>query len=103
MVKKESLLYINFIGELVEVVLKSTQKIIHGNEDGVDESTHPIAIQGFLMDEDEEYYFLGDTMTSMSKAVRKDQIVCIQMLEQKTVFDEILEEMPVPNEDTERN
>lgn len=106
MVKKKSsseLLFLTFIGE--KVVLTSTFKITDtvDSEEGVHQIELPLMLDGYLMDMDDEYYYLGEDPKSVSKAVRKDQILSIEIESMKTVYDQILDEMDSPIEDTDIN
>lgn len=37
----------------------------------------PLIIEGFLLDSDEEYFFLGMTMDEVTEAVKRDEVVRI--------------------------
>lgn len=101
--KKETLLFLTFSGEPVEVITTATQKVTVGSENHVAEEQTPLALHGILMDEDDDFLYLGDEQNGIGCAVRKNQIVAISLLEIKSVYDTMLEELQVPGKKEQQN
>lgn len=96
--------YETFVGEYVEILTKlNTTKTIT-NEDGQQmDITMPLIFEGYFLDEDDSFYFLGKTPDHVSNAVKKDTVSVIQITEMRSEFDDILDGMPDPQSDTELN
>lgn len=100
--KNPSLFHLTFIGEYVEILTCFYQKHIEGNQDSISEQTVPIVIQGYILDIDDEFYYIGNNPSEVVRAIRKQDARAFEILQPKNVFDEILEHMPVPeNKDSE--
>lgn len=82
-----------FIGEVVSITTSTNLSQTVELEDEVVQIDIPNTFDGFLLDADEEYYYLGDTPHEVSKVVRKEQCVAIEIAKLKTKYDEILDEM----------
>lgn len=85
--------FLTFIGELVEIA----GSFFHGNEE------HNIKIAGFVLDVDDEYYYLGDTPEEINQAIRRDRVIYIQILEQVDPVLEILQDLEVPKDEIGKN
>jgi len=62
-----------FIGEFVDIITKRRSSRISVNPDTgeTDQIEMPMVISGYLLDEDEVYYFIGVTPKEVSNAVKK--------------------------------
>ena len=69
--------FLTFIGEFVEVA----GSFFHG------EVEVPIRIQGYILDSDDQFYFLGDTPEEISSAIRKTSVVYIEIVEDNPMKD----------------
>lgn len=58
-----------------------------------------IYIEGFMMDQDDDYYFLSTETEEIDLAVRKSQVTSIHTIKQKDKYDTMLDELEIPNED----
>lgn len=72
-----------FIGEYVEIIAKT------GLTDKV-----PVIVQGYLLDIDDDFYYLADDGNSVSRALKRSELCVIEIAKTKTLFDEILENTP---------
>lgn len=98
-----SLFGLCFHGEYVEIVTSLYQKNIEGDETGVIDQTLPIVLKGYILDMDDEYYYLGNTPEEISKAVKKEAVKYIEIISEQNVFDQILEDFPTPGTKEEQN
>ena len=93
-----------FIGEYVELTTSlSLKTAIDAGEEGQIIQDGPVNVTGFLLDQDDTYYYLGEGPSAMDTAVKIDAVKAITIVKQKTIFDEILDEMPNPENDEEFN
>lgn len=73
-----------FAGQFVNIVMKSikgTQTTDHGSIQG------NVVMSGFLLDEDETYFYLGKDQDKIDEALRKDDVVRIYQEEPEPSFD----------------
>lgn len=96
--KPNELFFQVFIGEVVSITttIKSSETL--QLEEETVQVDIPNTFDGYLLDVDDEYYYLGETSKEISKAVRKDQSISIEIAQLKTAFDAILDEMDEPEE-----
>lgn len=74
---KKDLFYDLFAGEYVRVISKlSTQEQIQ-TEESVTQQEHPIVFEGYLLDVDDDYYYLGDTDQAIDRAIARRETVGI--------------------------
>ena len=85
--------FLTFIGELVEVA----GSFYHGDTEAA------IKIAGFVLDADEEYYYLGDTPDEITQAIRRDRVIYIQILEPVNPYLEKLKQLEIPEDETKQN
>jgi hypothetical protein len=83
-----------FVGEYVEIACEF---------ETTTSGKLPVALQGYLLDADEEYYFLGKNPIEISSTVKRDKIAYIEIIEDVDQATMILEEMPVPETEEENN
>lgn len=99
----DSIFFLTFIGQAVTI----TTTVLHSMRYPLSDEQHiesmPLYYEGILLDEDQEYYYLGNTPDEVSQAVKKVHVLHITVIEQKTVFDHILEHTPLPTDDSEFN
>ena len=64
-----------FIGQFVMVVTNMTQNASVSNDEGLIESAEiPVTMTGFLIDADNDYYYLGNTPDEVLTAIKKEMI-----------------------------
>lgn len=85
--------FLTFIGELVEIA---------GSFKHEGKATD-ISLIGYILDITPEYYFLGNNPDEICKAIKRNAVTYIEIVDPEDPFIEILEEMEVPNNEQERN
>lgn len=95
----ESTFFLAFIGQAVTI----TTTLKHTISDEHNTESTPLFFEGILLDHDDEYYYLGATPNEITQGVKKNIVAHIMILDNKTVFDAILEQTPVPTDTTEIN
>lgn len=90
----------NFAGQLVEIFTGVLQKV--EDEHGIQEV--PLAIQGFIIDIDENFIYLGNTTAGISKCVKIGDGLVIEIIppqptkQEATEFDDILDNFSTEGE-----
>jgi hypothetical protein len=95
----DSTFFLAFIGQAVTI----TTTLRHTVSDEQNTESIPIFFEGILLDHDDEYYYLGATPHEITQGVKKSIVAHIAILDNKSVFDAILEQIPVPTDTTEVN
>lgn len=88
------LFWVTFVGEYVEVLCK-----FETPESG----RMPLAIQGYMLDVDDKYYYIGKNPLEVISAVDKNDVAYICIIEQIDPAVQMLQEMPVPKAEEENN
>lgn len=86
-----------------EEILITTDLIETSAQTSTDLEKNPLYFQGILLDIDEDFYFLGDTPAEINQAVKKKNVVHIGIVEKVDEYEEILRDMPTPNNKEEIN
>lgn len=86
---------LSFVGEFVQVLTDFVLSASQMNEtsDGSlssEDMSHPLIVEGYMLDSDDSYVYLGPTPDQIGQAIKKDRIVFIQVLENKDTLDEIM-------------
>jgi len=84
--KTSETFYSAFIGELVEVI---TQFKL-GEAEAVG------TLSAYLLDVDEDYYYLGETGEEVSTAIKRTSVYSIRIIKSSTWKEKLLNEMEVP-------
>lgn len=91
--------FLTFIGEKLR--LMTHQKITESVE--VEEGTQVVetnlTLSGYLLDLDNEYYYLGLTPSEVSFALRKTDVFLIEIERLSSAYEEILENVESPEDD----
>lgn len=85
--------FFSFMGEYVEIC----GSFYHGNDEAA------IKIQGYLLDIDNVYIYLGDTPDEISNAVKKERVIWISVYTPDNEYRRILTDLEVPESDEEKN
>lgn len=77
--KKSDRFFKDFAGEFVMVVTN----VVASKPTMEDEmpQTVPIMLEGYLIDQDEEYYFIGATPDKANQVVKKNSVVIMQCID----------------------
>lgn len=80
---------LSFIGEAVQILTDFTLTTSTANED----SLTPLIVEGYLLDSDENYVYIGSTPDQVYQAVKKDRIVFIQVLDKRDALSDIMDSL----------
>ncbi len=83
-----------FIGEEIEVLVNLKYKSEDSDENGCIIQETPLAIRGFLLEIGPDLLFLGDNATEISKVLKYNQMVGIEIIKYESKYDEVLENFP---------
>lgn len=78
----------HFINKEIEITIDLQYKSEETTEEGVLMTSSPLSMRGYLIDLDEEYLYLGETLEEVTNFVLKSRVVGGQL-----VFDEIDERL----------
>lgn len=81
--------FLAFVGELVGIVYNAGKNAVQ--------------LSGYLLDYDDEYYYLGDSEEEITNAIKKNRVIHIQVLDPENEYQQILEELEVPEDETQKN
>lgn len=86
-----SVFFDTFIGEYVEIVLKLKNKTIVSSPEETVERIGYVSFNGFLLDIDDVYYYIGETTTQIYRAVAIKDVVSISIdsIEPESVLNDI--------------
>lgn len=88
--------FLTFVAEYVEVTTKllATQEEHH--------VTMPLTIRGYLLEHDENFYYIGGDPENIHYAVRKDEVVLFTIINPDAEADQILNDFE-PQSETDIN
>jgi hypothetical protein len=84
------------IGEKVIITLGVSTSVSSEDEDGSIVKTGPLQLQGFFLDESEDFIFLGHTEKEVSCSVKKSSVIFIEN-DKNDALDEIIDKITPPN------
>lgn len=73
--KKNQRMFDLFTGEFVQIILDKDTKITEQKNDNISVNELPILLEGYLVDEDDDYLFLGQQPTLINQAIKKEYVV----------------------------
>lgn len=88
------LFWVTFIGEYVEVLCKFETP---------DSGRMPLAVQGYMLDADDKFYYIGKNPLEIASAVNKNDVAYVCVIDNIDPAVQILENMPVPEAEEETN
>lgn len=80
--KKQSIFNL-FKGRYVQAITRMTITGKLTNEHGMNEKVRPLSIQAYLVGETDTDYLFGDTPVDISVAIRKEDLVLVEVLPPK--------------------
>lgn len=86
-----------FMGEYINIVTDIMIVEYNANDTNATEQNAPLVARGFLLDEDENYIFIGENPLEIAQAIAKSRIVMLQIEKKKSKFEEMLEDMGDPS------
>lgn len=78
---KKTLFYDLFIGEYVEIISKTPIEISEETANGILHQKTPMIFNGYVIDIDDLYIYLGPEPFAISQAIRKDEYISIAVTE----------------------
>lgn len=93
---KNSTFFDTFVGEFVHLVTKLPMQIDSSNEDSRTIQSDLFRLEGYLLDIDEKYYYLGETNQEVGIAVSISEVLSISIA--KTELDGILDIIETPED-----
>lgn len=94
--KSTSPFYLIFIGEFVEIICS-------GPSTTTEVGVFPIVANGYLLDLDENYLYLSDDATTIVRAIKKKNIVTIEIVKQIGQAEQALMNLGIPDKRDEGN
>lgn len=91
----------SFVGEKVEIVAGFYQNYMEETADSRITNQAPASIQGFILDLDDDYMYLGKNPTEVSMCIRRDTVLYIEILVERNEYDVILDSLPQANKGEE--
>lgn len=88
--------YLSFIGEMIEVICA-------GASTTTEIGMFPIVANGYLLDLDDEYLYLSDDALTIARAIKKNNVVTVEIVKQMTPSEEALINMDVPGRKEDGN
>lgn len=92
-----------FMGEFVNVITDIMIVEYAQNEAQTIEQNAPMVAQGFLLDSDSNFLYLGDNPLEVTQAISKSRITMVRVERKKNRYEEILDEMGNPNKNEDFN
>lgn len=93
MSKEESRFFLTFIGEMVMITTDIATKAEMTSEEGTMYEEGPLRLQGFLLDEDDKFYYLGGSPDNVTDAIKKIAVKHIKIIPARTQADDIFDGM----------
>lgn len=86
---------LSFLGERVDILLKIFKKVTSESNEETVSTTEPILAWGFILDKDDEYYYLGDSPDQINKCIRITDVAAIEISksEQDVIFNQLLDQV----------
>lgn len=92
-----------FMGEVVKIVTTINTTEYINTEEGPTEQTSPIILKGYLMDYDDEYYFISENADEVACAIKKDKVALIEIQKEYNVYEDILDDLAIPTKKEDIN
>lgn len=97
MAKKQDLFFQIFAGEYVSMVTTVKTRTVQLIDDEPAEVEMPVIIEGFLLDKDDSYYFIGESPDEVIAAIRIEHVIQVEISNPKDHYDQLLTEMQAKN------
>jgi len=88
-----------FAGEMVQVILDKDVEQTSQKQDSINIMKTPLIVQGFMIEEDDDFIYLGYEPEQISQAVKKSYIIHIEVGELKEGLEEIMDIGDLPKSD----
>ena len=81
--------FLSCVGEYVQVITAFQM----ATEDS-GETSLPLIVEGYIMDADDSYIYMGSDNEGIRQAIRNDYVVFVQVLEKANELEEIFSSVP---------
>lgn len=89
-----------FCGEYVMIIINKEAEETIQTETKIKSTKHPLVVTGYIIEEDDEYLFLGHDPQLISQAIKKSYIIHIEITDERDADAELLNEIvDVPKSD----
>jgi len=92
--------FLSFFGQRVKVLTSIFQSFSVNTPEGIAQESLPITIMGYILDADDQYYYIGSNPHEIRQAIKKEKVIAIEVYteedEQAENYDKLLEGMGVP-------
>jgi hypothetical protein len=86
-----------FMGEFVNVITDIMIVEYNQNEVQTLEQNAPMVAQGYLLDADDAYLYLGENPLEVNQAISRGRITMVRVDRKKSKYEELLDELGDPN------
>ncbi len=90
--------FASFIGDRVEIVADFYQNYEEETAESRIRNHAPASIQGFILDIDSEFLYLGKNPHEVSMCLKRDRVLYIEVIgapgEERSPYDELLDSLP---------
>jgi hypothetical protein len=87
----------NFVGLKVEIVADFYQKYQEETEVSRITNEAPASIQGFILEVDDHFIYLGKNHTNPTMALKRETVLYIEVIQDKNEYEQLLDEMDIPD------
>lgn len=87
-----------FCGEYLQIIIDKEIETVEQSETHSKQTKIPVAINGYLTDEDDQFLYIGYMPDSINQAIRKEYIIHVEVSEEQTIMDELIASGEVPDE-----
>ena len=88
------ILYDSFIGEFIRLTTKLSSKIQNQTETEIETQESPIMLDGYLVDMDDKYFYLGMSPDTITCAIEINTVAFLQILQELNPLENILDNLP---------
>lgn len=93
MTSEPSVLFMTFQGEFVNILLSTNLSTTQQVDDEIMSAEIPLSVEGFLVDEDDQFLYIGPSPALADKAVGKQHVLLIQLKQPDDALQNALDEM----------
>jgi hypothetical protein len=93
MSKQHSRFFLTFVGEMVQLTTDLPSRLEVTSDEGSYIEETSLTLQGFLLDEDLKYYYLGESPDHVTEVVKKVSVKRIRIVPVRTKADEMFDKM----------
>lgn len=95
--------FLAFMGQEVIITTTVNSTVNIADEHGNSIETMPLFYEGILLDQDKEYYYLGQNPNEINQAIPKSFVLHIMTKPSTDIYEEILDSMEKPTKQEDVN